>query len=226
MRRAVYVLPLLLLPALPASAMMVRPTHPCPMIAKLCPDGSSVSPTGPNCEFPACPGGKEPPEPKPAPPPTDGGTSPGGAPGAVPGSPGEGSGESSEGSVGAGTVTASPEPQPPTLPDEPLEAPQGPQSVKFVVEHRTALNDQHVTVHGIVISAQSRDKACERSRVMCSQPRITIADSADAARNKAYDVEVILPDSDKTPYAQGQIVDVRVSVSGSEGGVVLEKEEP
>jgi len=27
----------------------------CPMIAKLCPDGSSVSPKGPKCEFPACP---------------------------------------------------------------------------------------------------------------------------------------------------------------------------
>jgi len=30
----------------------------CPMIAKLCPDGSAVSPTGPNCEIPACPAAK------------------------------------------------------------------------------------------------------------------------------------------------------------------------
>jgi len=29
----------------------------CPMIAKLCADGSSVSPQGPHCEIPACPGG-------------------------------------------------------------------------------------------------------------------------------------------------------------------------
>ncbi|MGB4076548.1 MAG: hypothetical protein WBK28_02490 [Minisyncoccia bacterium] len=28
----------------------------CPMDAKLCPDGSAVGRTGPNCEFPACPG--------------------------------------------------------------------------------------------------------------------------------------------------------------------------
>ena len=28
----------------------------CPQIAKLCPDGSSVSAQGPNCEFPKCPG--------------------------------------------------------------------------------------------------------------------------------------------------------------------------
>lgn len=32
------------------------PAIACPMIAKLCPDGSSVSPQGPNCEFPSCPG--------------------------------------------------------------------------------------------------------------------------------------------------------------------------
>jgi hypothetical protein len=29
----------------------------CPMIAKLCPDGSSVSPQGPKCIMPACPNG-------------------------------------------------------------------------------------------------------------------------------------------------------------------------
>ena len=27
----------------------------CPMIAKLCPDGSSVSPQGPKCKMAACP---------------------------------------------------------------------------------------------------------------------------------------------------------------------------
>lgn len=28
----------------------------CPALAKQCPDGSYVSPSGPNCEYPACPG--------------------------------------------------------------------------------------------------------------------------------------------------------------------------
>jgi hypothetical protein len=38
--------------------MIARPPAvACPMLAKLCPDGSSVSPQGPNCEFPPCPGG-------------------------------------------------------------------------------------------------------------------------------------------------------------------------
>ncbi len=29
----------------------------CPTVAKLCPDGSSISPTGPKCVMPACPHG-------------------------------------------------------------------------------------------------------------------------------------------------------------------------
>jgi hypothetical protein len=42
----------------PNDATIVRPPAvACPMIAKLCPDGTSVSPQGPNCEFPPCPGG-------------------------------------------------------------------------------------------------------------------------------------------------------------------------
>ena len=40
-------------PALQQAKAPVRKA--CPMIAKLCPDGSSVSATGPNCEFAACP---------------------------------------------------------------------------------------------------------------------------------------------------------------------------
>jgi len=34
-----------------------RPTIACTMEAKVCPDGSYVSRTGPNCEFAPCPGG-------------------------------------------------------------------------------------------------------------------------------------------------------------------------
>lgn len=35
----------------------------CTMDAKLCPDGSSVGRTGPNCEFAACPAGQDAPPP-------------------------------------------------------------------------------------------------------------------------------------------------------------------
>jgi hypothetical protein len=61
------VLAVLLLSPFEARAASDAPVA-CPMIAKLCPDGSSVSPQGPKCEIPACPGGDakiQSPEPEP-----------------------------------------------------------------------------------------------------------------------------------------------------------------
>lgn len=67
----------------------------CTMEAKLCPDGSYVSRTGPHCEFAPCPGedgntGTHPqPIPEPPPPGHDVEPAPGGIPGGTPGfSPG------------------------------------------------------------------------------------------------------------------------------------------
>ncbi|MCX6823267.1 MAG: hypothetical protein NTX91_04745 [candidate division SR1 bacterium] len=42
----------------PVQVTPEQPTEPkaCTMEAKLCPDGSSVGRTGPNCEFAKCPG--------------------------------------------------------------------------------------------------------------------------------------------------------------------------
>jgi len=60
----------------------------CTMEAKICPDGTGVGRTGPNCEFAPCPGepGYVPPEPPIEPPSLDGGSSaPGGAGGMAPG---------------------------------------------------------------------------------------------------------------------------------------------
>ncbi len=76
-----------LLAASVIAAVVFAPSHPpsspvtpiaCPTLAKLCPDGSSVSPIGPNCEFAPCPfvsGDTQPivPTPKPAPTPVDAG---------------------------------------------------------------------------------------------------------------------------------------------------------
>lgn len=70
----------------------------CTMEAKICPDGSSVSRSGPNCEFARCPDGSTPTTQTPAPPPAapsdnNGGDMNGsGAPGATPGSDATGSG--------------------------------------------------------------------------------------------------------------------------------------
>ena len=49
------------IPALPSAPGTSTPEAPpmkaCQMDAKLCPDGSSVGRSGPNCEFAECPGG-------------------------------------------------------------------------------------------------------------------------------------------------------------------------
>ncbi|TAL33492.1 MAG: hypothetical protein EPN97_09420 [Alphaproteobacteria bacterium] len=235
---------------LSAEAIVMRQPHDpvaCTMEAKICPDGSSVSRTGPNCEFAPCPGepGYTPPpvRPLPRPVPPGDGEGPGGTGGVSPGSPGEtvpgssGSGESGsvEGGVGIAPsgVISSPgvvSPDEPVsgpqtgLPDDPLLPPSQVQSVKFVMEHRSSLDGQHVTVHGIVTYALPPAKACPPGQGACAQPRIIIADTADSSRNKAYDLTILLPEDDKTDYAEGQIVDISGTVSGSADGVTVMKE--
>lgn len=234
---------------LSAEAIVMRQPHDpvaCTMEAKICPDGSSVSRTGPNCEFAPCPGepGYTPPpvRPTPMPGPSGGGTEPGvggssepgGADGVSPGSDGQGS---IDGSTGTGIaqpgVISSPaviSPDEPVsgpqtgLPDEPLLPPSQVQSVKFVMEHRSSLDGQHVTVHGIIVYALPPAKACPPGQGACAQPRIIIADTAESSRNKAYDLTVLLPEDDKTDYAEGQIVDISGTVSGSADGVTVMKE--
>ncbi|MCB1840279.1 MAG: hypothetical protein H6858_04015 [Rhodospirillales bacterium] len=53
-----------------ASAAEIKEPIVCTMEAKLCPDGSYVSRTGPHCEFAPCPGETKgtPPKPSPLPP--------------------------------------------------------------------------------------------------------------------------------------------------------------
>ena len=52
---------LLLFAACARPAAPVDEPQACTMEAKVCPDGSAVGRTGPNCEFAPCPGGEEPP---------------------------------------------------------------------------------------------------------------------------------------------------------------------
>lgn len=111
-----------------------------------------------------------------------------------------------------------------TVPDEQLPAPKEAQSVKFVVEHRSALNGQHLTVHGVIVDTYLRDKACIPGKTQCGQTSVTVADSSDGGRNKTYDLTVDLPLADKTPYAVGQALDLRVGVSGDRDAVSLRKD--
>ena len=213
MNRVTYLLPLLLLTSFPALAMRVATPHACPMFAKLCPDGSSVSPSGPNCEVPACPGGDaKPVQPMP---PTEGSEELGANPGNAGGDQ-EGAAEGA-----APHVAGSAQPRKSLLPDIRLDAPKEPQSVKFVVEHRTALNGQQLTVHGIVVEIIYA-AACV-NKAACMQSGVKIADTPDATRDKAYDTLVNLAPGEKTIYAPGQLVDIPAVAMGDHGNVFLQK---
>ncbi|MEZ0225239.1 MAG: hypothetical protein ACAH83_11840 [Alphaproteobacteria bacterium] len=234
---------------LSAEAIVMRTPHEpvaCTMDAKICPDGSGVSRTGPNCEFAPCPGepGYVPPQPpKPVPPNegpdgsgggVGGGSAPGSPPQSSPGHPGQsGSYDGDTGVTEPGVISSPASPGLPDapvsgpqtgLPDEPLLPPSQVQSVKFVMEHRTALDGQRVTVHGVITYALPPGKACPPGQGACAQPRIIIADKDDAARNKAYDLTILLPEDDQTAFAEGQIVDISGTVSGSADGVTVMKE--
>ena len=111
------------------------------------------------------------------------------------------------------------------FPDSPLEKmPTGAVSVQFLVEHRTALHDQKVTVHGVIVSTLLGDKACPPDRGMCAQPRIMLADTADAARDTAYDLVMLLPEGGDDAYEVGQIIDISGTVSASPASVIMRKE--
>lgn len=116
-------------------------------------------------------------------------------------------------------------PEPSRLPDGPLEQmPTEAVSVRFLVEHRTALNEKKVAVHGVIVSTLLGEKACPPDRGMCAQPRITLADTADASRDTSYDLVILLPEGGDDAYAIGQIVDVSGIVSASPAGAVMRKE--
>jgi hypothetical protein len=79
-------------------------------------------------------------------------------------------------------------------------------------------------VHGVITYALPPAKACPPGQGACAQPRIIIADSAEAARNKAYDLTILLPEDDQTNYTEGQIVDISGTVYGNADGVTVMKE--
>ena len=107
-----------------------------------------------------------------------------------------------------------------TYPDKPLSSiPTTPISVKFLAEHRTALNGKTVTVQGFVVLAALGPNACAPE--VC-QPRIFIADSASEARDKNYDAMVLVNETD-TSYTIGQSATVKGIVASSKVTVYLTK---
>ena len=120
----------------------------------------------------------------------------------------------------------------PIHPDLPLEAAlELPLSVKFLFEHRSALNGRQVTVQGKVVSALLGEDACpsqppaDKSQtmklrpMMCAQPRVVITDETGSV----YNLTVLLPEDDQGSYEVSQTYSFTGLVSSSSDGVVLRK---
>ena len=252
---------------IPAFAQLnTAPSVACTDEAKICPDGTGVGRTGPNCEFTPCPGEATPPNPAtpicnmgPMRCPDGSMVSPGPqcqfapCPGSSPGSGGSEGSPGSSGS-GAGGMRGSGEPGPgassgssgsqlvrasvvnmndvglSSYPDLPLEElPSEPQSVEFIVQHRTSLNGKRVTIHGVIISAILGEAACPSTTTHpamgrpCMQPRIVLANGTEG-RDTNYDTVVLLQPSDKTAYEAGQTADVKGTVNGSTSSLSIRKD--
>ena len=131
------------------------------------------------------------------------------------------------GSVTSGTVT----PEDPnkiglaSYPDLSLTSlPKEPMSVKFVVEHRSALNGKSITVRGVVVATVLGEKACPPDRGMCAEPSIYLADTTDGSRNNLYDLRVLVSQEEKEiNYSIGKTLVLQVAVNGSKVAVVARK---
>jgi len=101
-----------------------------------------------------------------------------------------------------------------------LDAPVGsmpldPQTVRYIIDHRSALNQRHLTVRAIVVSNLPPDTA--------GKTRLLISDTDNRNRDTRLDISVILPPGDATPYPLGETAEIPVTVWGNITGVVLEK---
>ncbi len=99
-------------------------------------------------------------------------------------------------------------------------------SVKFVVEHRSALDGKTVQVRGVVVGTLLGEKACPSSGMsgMCAMPRIYLSDTSAENRDKAYDLTVLVTeDGQEGDYSVGKIIEVQGIVAGSKSGVVIRK---
>ncbi len=99
--------------------------------------------------------------------------------------------------------------------------PTKPVSVKFVVEHRSALNGKTITIRGVVVETLLGEKACPTGGGggltpgpgACAQPRIFLADTTGESRNKLYDLLVLMSEEEKeSSYPIGKTVVLQLDV--------------
>lgn len=104
-----------------------------------------------------------------------------------------------------------------SLPTEPV-------SVKFVVEHRSALNGKSIKVRGVIVGTLLGEKACPPDRGMCAQPNIFLADTTAESRNKLYDLRVLVSEEEQEKnYLVGSTIEIQIVADGSKVAVVAHK---
>lgn len=115
-------------------------------------------------------------------------------------------------------------------PDLPLAfLPPDPQSVQYIIEHRSALNQKRITVRGIVVStAFQRSPPCTTGPCPMYAPAsgVVLADTPGAARDKQYDLIVLLGDDtaeNEKIYPIGKTVAIVIQVWGSKTAVLASK---
>ncbi len=112
-----------------------------------------------------------------------------------------------------------------SYPDRPLVlVPSSPVSPRFVVEHRSALNNKVITLRGAVVFSLSKEKACPPDRGACGRPLVVLAENASSSRDKNFDITVFLREDDRA-YQQGLYVLLRGVVIGSKKEVYAYREE-
>lgn len=170
----------------------------CTLEARICPDGSSVGRLPPSCEFAPCES------------PIDPG-------GIAPSDPIENGGKGTVGSPQPGISHLA------QIPDLTVSGKLiSPMTVKYVVEHRSALNGKTITVTGYVVTNYLKQPTCDQGQpcpAMFMLPQIVLADSPGDTRNKDYDLSyAFLNDQGKVEdsyYPVGQITTVIGIVEGS-----------
>lgn len=92
--------------------------------------------------------------------------------------------------------------------------------VKFVVEHRSALDNKIITVRATIVDTLLGEKACPPNAGLCAQPSISLTDSDGSSRNKLYDLRILVDENTKeAQYPIGQQIEMKVLVYGTKVAV-------
>ncbi|MBI4053808.1 MAG: hypothetical protein HY397_00585 [Candidatus Doudnabacteria bacterium] len=113
-----------------------------------------------------------------------------------------------------------------TYPDQPVSSvSSSAMSIKYLIDHRSALDGKTVMVKGFVVGNWADARNCPNPdlvELLCPQPFVFLSDSTDTNRHPYYDLQVRLNESDPG-YLIGQTVTIRGVVEGSKEGVMFIK---